>query len=246
MYRGKIKQIHFVGIGGIGMSGIAEVLLNLGYRITGSDAKKTEITRRLARLGCRVTYDHQREHVQGADVVVTSSAIKKDNPEVQEAKARREYFDNVLDDCAKGFRLKLAATGVDASTKAPYTAIFHRGIDYYTEAGVDEEVTRYRELVDRIRGNLAEGDPLREETVAAIEDAGQQATAQVCDVRDPESVKALAEGVAAAHGRCDVLVNNVGDFLQAVHKDSVKSDSRNISLNGVFMLLWPSRRAGRA
>jgi UDP-N-acetylmuramate--alanine ligase len=88
VYRGKIKQIHLVGIGGIGMSGIAEVLLNLGYRITGSDAQETEITRRLVQLGCRVTYEHQRENVHGADVVVTSSAIKGDNSEVQEAKAR--------------------------------------------------------------------------------------------------------------------------------------------------------------
>src|SRR4030042_5810224 len=88
MYRKKNQQIHFVGIGGIGMSGIAEGLSNLGYHITGSDAKETEITRRLNQLGCQITYAHKPENVLGADVVVFSSAIKRDNPEIKEAKAR--------------------------------------------------------------------------------------------------------------------------------------------------------------
>ena len=87
MYRKGRRRIHFVGIGGIGMSGIAEVLLNLRYTITGSDLKETEITRRLSQLGCEITYGHRRENVRGADVVVVSSAIKESNSEVQEAKA---------------------------------------------------------------------------------------------------------------------------------------------------------------
>ena len=86
MYRkGKIKNIHFVGIGGIGMSGIAEVLLNLGYSISGSDIKETEVTRRLQALGCEVSYGHRKENVKEADVVVVSSAIRQDNPEVEVA-----------------------------------------------------------------------------------------------------------------------------------------------------------------
>jgi UDP-N-acetylmuramate--alanine ligase len=89
MYRrGKIQHIHFVGIGGIGMSGIAEVLLNLGYQISGSDARETEVTRRLEALGCRITYGHRKENVQEADVVVISSAIRKGNPEVEVAEQR--------------------------------------------------------------------------------------------------------------------------------------------------------------
>ena len=89
MYRrGKIQHIHFVGIGGIGMSGIAEVLLNLGYQISGSDARETEVTRRLLTLGCRITYGHRKENVQEADVVVISSAIRKGNPEVEVAEQR--------------------------------------------------------------------------------------------------------------------------------------------------------------
>ncbi|OGP76452.1 MAG: UDP-N-acetylmuramate--L-alanine ligase [Deltaproteobacteria bacterium RBG_16_49_23] len=90
MYRKiKIRNIHFVGIGGIGMSGIAEVLLNLGYQISGSDMKETEVTRRLQVLGCQVDYGHRRENVKEADVVVVSSAIRPNNPEVEVAEERR-------------------------------------------------------------------------------------------------------------------------------------------------------------
>jgi len=89
MYRrGKIQHIHFVGIGGIGMSGIAEVLLNLGYQVSGSDTKETEVTRRLGSLGAKVSYGHRRENLKEADVVVTSSAIRKGNPEVEAAEER--------------------------------------------------------------------------------------------------------------------------------------------------------------
>jgi UDP-N-acetylmuramate--alanine ligase len=89
MYRrGKIQRIHFVGIGGIGMSGIAEVLLNLGYQVSGSDTKETEVTRRLQSLGAKVSYGHRKENLKEADVVVTSSAIRKGNPEVEAAEER--------------------------------------------------------------------------------------------------------------------------------------------------------------
>ncbi len=81
----KIQQVHFVGIGGIGMSGIAEVLLNLGYRVSGSDLKSSSATRRLAGLGAAVFEGHRAENIAGAEVVVTSSAIAEDNPEVVEA-----------------------------------------------------------------------------------------------------------------------------------------------------------------
>jgi UDP-N-acetylmuramate--alanine ligase len=81
----KIQQIHFVGIGGIGMSGIAEVLLNLGYRVSGSDLKSSAVTQRLAGLGAAVFEGHRAENIAGAEVVVTSSAIAAENPEVLEA-----------------------------------------------------------------------------------------------------------------------------------------------------------------
>ena len=81
----KIQRVHFVGIGGIGMSGIAEVLLNLGYKISGSDLKRSAVTDRLKSLGATIFEGHQGENVAGADVVVTSSAINPANPEVIEA-----------------------------------------------------------------------------------------------------------------------------------------------------------------
>ena len=82
----KIQRIHFVGIGGIGMSGIAEVLLNLGYKVSGSDLKSSALTQRLAGLGAAVFDRHAAENINGAEVVVTSSAIAEDNPEVAEAR----------------------------------------------------------------------------------------------------------------------------------------------------------------
>jgi UDP-N-acetylmuramate--alanine ligase len=85
IYR-KLKHIHMIGIGGTGMSGIAEVLLNLGYRVSGTDLQTTEVTSRLAKLGARVHKGHQGKRVIGADVAVISSAVKEDNVEVQEAR----------------------------------------------------------------------------------------------------------------------------------------------------------------
>src|SRR6202162_5337445 len=83
----KIQQIHFVGIGGIGMSGIAEVLLNLGYKVSGSDLKSSTVTQRLASLGAAVFDGHRAENIARADVVVASSAIAADNPEIFQAHA---------------------------------------------------------------------------------------------------------------------------------------------------------------
>ena len=81
----KIQRIHFVGIGGIGMSGIAEVLLNLGYRISGSDLKTSSVTQRLASLGANIFEGHAAGNIAGAEVVVISSAVAQENPEVVEA-----------------------------------------------------------------------------------------------------------------------------------------------------------------
>jgi UDP-N-acetylmuramate--alanine ligase len=85
MFR-KIQKLHFVGIGGIGMSGIAELLLNLGYQVSGSDLKRSSATERLAALGGTIYIGHNAANIQGANVVVTSSAVRPDNVEVVEAK----------------------------------------------------------------------------------------------------------------------------------------------------------------
>ncbi|MHB1245430.1 MAG: UDP-N-acetylmuramate--L-alanine ligase [Sulfuriferula sp.] len=82
----KVKQLHFVGIGGAGMSGIAEVLVNLGFVVTGSDVAENAATRRLVKLGAKVTYGHDAKHIGGANAVVVSTAVKDDNPEVMAAR----------------------------------------------------------------------------------------------------------------------------------------------------------------
>ena len=82
MWMGRTQQVHFVGVGGIGMSGIAELLVNVGYRVSGSDARQTASTDRLAALGVRVAIGHDARHIDDADVVVVSSAIAADNAEV--------------------------------------------------------------------------------------------------------------------------------------------------------------------
>jgi UDP-N-acetylmuramate--alanine ligase len=86
--RHKVRQVHFVGIGGAGMSGIAEVLLNLGYAVSGSDLSESNATRRLVGQGAQIHIGHAAAHVATADVVVISSAVKADNPEVVAARAR--------------------------------------------------------------------------------------------------------------------------------------------------------------
>ena len=82
-------KIHFIGIGGMGMCGIAEVLINLGYPVTGSDMTRTEITEHLESIGGVITYEHRADNVKDVDVVVTSTAIKGYNPEVEAARARK-------------------------------------------------------------------------------------------------------------------------------------------------------------
>jgi UDP-N-acetylmuramate--alanine ligase len=84
-----VKHIHFVGIGGAGMSGIAEVLVNLGYQVSGSDLARNAVTERLAALGARIAIGHDAENIEGANAVVVSTAVRGDNPEVLAARHRR-------------------------------------------------------------------------------------------------------------------------------------------------------------
>ena len=87
MFRGRVRHAHFVGIGGIGMSGLAEILRTMEFDVSGSDLKPNDITRRLETMGVRVDVGHQADNVEGADVVVYSSAIDEKNPEIQRARA---------------------------------------------------------------------------------------------------------------------------------------------------------------
>jgi UDP-N-acetylmuramate--alanine ligase len=114
----KIKNIHFVGIGGAGMSGIAEVLITLGYRVSGSDAKASETTRRLELLGAKVFIGHAAGQAKDAHVVVTSTAVAQDNPEVAEARARRVPVIPRIEMLAELARLKytVAVAGTHGKT----------------------------------------------------------------------------------------------------------------------------------
>ncbi len=131
---GKIRKIHFVGIGGIGMSGIAEVLLNLGYQVSGSDLKESEITRRLADLGGELAYGHRAENIEGADVVVVSTAVRSTNPEVAEAHRRLIPDIPRAEMLAELMRMKygiaVAGThGKTTTTSMVATVLYHGGID---------------------------------------------------------------------------------------------------------------------
>jgi UDP-N-acetylmuramate--alanine ligase len=114
----KLQRVHFVGIGGIGMSGIAEVLLNLGYKISGSDLKRSAVTERLAGMGAQTFEEHVAENVTGADVVVTSSAIMADNPEVVEARRQHIPVIQRAEMLAELMRLKygIAVAGMHGKT----------------------------------------------------------------------------------------------------------------------------------
>src|SRR6266481_4260045 len=114
----KIQRVHFVGIGGIGMSGIAEVLLNLGFPVSGSDLKESPATERLRRLGATIFVGHRAQNVEGAEVVVTSTAISRQNPEVAEAHTRHIALIQRAEMLAELMRLKygIAVAGMHGKT----------------------------------------------------------------------------------------------------------------------------------
>lgn len=131
---GKIRKIHFVGIGGIGMSGIAEVLLNLGFTVSGSDLKATPVTGRLAKLGARTFEGHAAPNVHGAQVVVTSSAVARDNPEVLEALRLQIPVIPRAEMLAELMRLKSCVAVAGAHGKTTTTSMIavmlaHAGLD---------------------------------------------------------------------------------------------------------------------
>ena len=156
MYRGRIRQIHMVGIGGAGMSGIAEVLLNMGYRVTGSDIRETKVTKRLASLGCRIHYGHSPENVEGADVVVVSSAIREDNPEVRAAREQAIPVIPRAEMLAELMRVKYGVAVAGAHGKTTTTSMIAAVL---AQGGLDPTVV----IGGRLKGlgggaRLGEGD----------------------------------------------------------------------------------------
>jgi UDP-N-acetylmuramate--alanine ligase len=134
VYLGRTRRIHFVGIGGIGMSGIAEVLLNLGFGVSGSDLKESDITAKLEKLGARITFSHEAENVVGSDVVVYSSAVTATNPELVEAKRRSVPTIRRAEMLAELMRLKFAVTvggshGKTTTTSMVASVLAEGGLD---------------------------------------------------------------------------------------------------------------------
>lgn len=149
----KYQHIHFVGIGGIGMSGIAEVLLNLGYRVTGSDLKASETTKRLGRLGARVFRGHDRRYVDGAHVVVVSSAVRPTNPEVREALRRGTAVVQRAEMLAELMRLKYGVAVAGTHGKTSTTSLIGCVLD---GAGLDPTLI-IGGRVNRLRTNARLG-----------------------------------------------------------------------------------------
>src|ERR1700757_1767835 len=133
----KIQRVHFVGIGGIGMSGIAEVLLNLGYKVTGSDVRSTAITERLERRGGTIYPRHDAENVKDAHVVVTSTAVRSDNPEIQEAERRKIPVIPRAEMLAELARLKYSIAVAGTHGKTTTTSMIATILD---RAGLDPTV----------------------------------------------------------------------------------------------------------
>ena len=133
----RIRNIHMVGIGGVGMCGIAEVLLNLGYRVSGSDLRQTEITHRLGRLGAHIIQGHKAESVDGADVVVISSAVPATNPEVMQARSKRIPVIRRAEMLAELMRLKFGVAISGAHGKTTTTSLIAQVLGY---AGLDPTV----------------------------------------------------------------------------------------------------------
>lgn len=133
MYKKDLK-IHFIGIGGIGMSGIAEVLLNLGYQVSGSDLKPSKITRRLSRLGAKICKGHKAENVEGSDVVVYSSAVTQENAEVKSAIAKKITLIPRAEMLAELMRMKYGIAVAGSHGKTTTTSLIshilaHAGFD---------------------------------------------------------------------------------------------------------------------
>ncbi len=133
MFR-KIQKLHFVGIGGIGMSGIAELLLNLGYKVSGSDIRLSPATERLAALGGAISLGHSAGNIQGANVVVISSAVRPDNVEVAEAKRMQIPVIPRAEMLAELMRLKYGVAvagshGKTTTTSMIATVLVHGGLD---------------------------------------------------------------------------------------------------------------------
>ncbi len=137
MFRGRVRHAHFVGIGGIGMSGLAEILRTMEFDVSGSDLRENEVTRRLATMGVRIDVGHRADNVKGADVLVYSSAIKQDNPELARARALEVPIISRGEMLAELMRSKYCVTIAGSHGKTPTTSMVATVL---RQAGLDPTV----------------------------------------------------------------------------------------------------------
>ncbi|HZL84001.1 MAG TPA: UDP-N-acetylmuramate--L-alanine ligase [Candidatus Krumholzibacteria bacterium] len=134
---GRVKRVHFVGVGGIGMSGIAEVLLNLDFTVSGSDIKESSVTRRLASRGARIAIGHRAQNLEDAQVVVYSSAVRPDNPELVAAREQKLPVIPRAEMLGELMRLKFAIAVAGAHGKTTTTSMV---ATLLAEAGLDPTI----------------------------------------------------------------------------------------------------------
>jgi len=156
MIQKRFYKVHFVGIGGIGMSGIAELLHNQGYEVSGSDLKETDTTRRLANMGCTIYYGHHADHVKDAHVVVMSSAVHADNPEIVAARNLQIPVIPRAEMLAELMRMKQGVAVAGSHGKTTTTSLIATVLN---QAGLDPTIVIGGKL-NSIGGNakLGEGD----------------------------------------------------------------------------------------
>ncbi len=156
MLFGKIRHIHFVGIGGAGMNGLAEIMLNLGFRVSGSDLIESAVTRHLAELGAEITYSHESGNIKNSDVVVFSAAVPNDNPELAEARKNKIPVIKRSEMLAELMRLKYSLCVAGTHGKTTTTSMVGQIL---TSGGLDPTIVvggKVKSLKSHVR--LGSGD----------------------------------------------------------------------------------------
>ncbi|MCO5143398.1 MAG: UDP-N-acetylmuramate--L-alanine ligase [Oligoflexia bacterium] len=156
LYKSRKRKVHFIGIGGIGMSGIAEILISQGYEVSGSDISDSDITKRLAKLGAKIFSSHKQENLCGADVVVVSSAIDDTNPEIQAAKQNKVPIIQRAEMLAELMKMKMGIAIAGTHGKTTTTSIISTIVQ---NSGLDPTII-IGGRVDALGGNakLGQGD----------------------------------------------------------------------------------------
>ncbi len=212
---GRTRRVHFVGIGGIGMSGIAELIANLGYEVSGSDAKRSDITDRLASLGVRIHAGHDAANVADADVVVRSSAVSSTNPEIEEARRRHIPVIARAEMLAELMRLRFGIAIAGAHGKTTTTSMValmleRAGLDPTAVIGGRLSVFGSNARLGRGKYMVAEADESDRSFLKL-----SPSIAVITNI-DREHLESYGSSLDSAQGRFDKLVEAFADFAGRV------------------------------